>query len=175
MNGLITSLFYMARTQALAKAAFSFGTTTSGTQTDVLVGVGVGGGLQQPHAIHAGDGPTEIYINVLLVGMLAIQIVFSYAPIMNRHSCRGVCFIEQNHQYLHHTTGNLRRPGIAPLRRDRQVLHYRSLFSFSDNVLSRKILLLLIRCLNKDTTLSLNKIPNNFASKLPTSIITQDN
>jgi len=44
----------------------------------------------------------------------------SYAPTINCHSCRGGCFIQQNHLYfVIHTTANPRRPGTASLWRRR--------------------------------------------------------
>ena len=52
--------------QSPAKEAFSFSTTMSGVQTQP------GGGSQKPRAVHASDEPTEIYINVFSLALLAI-------------------------------------------------------------------------------------------------------
>jgi len=82
--------------QSPAKEAFSFSTTMSGVQTQP------GGGSQKPRAVHASDEPTEIYINVLLVG-IAGHTVISYALTMNdchfMSRARIICFIEKNHLY----------------------------------------------------------------------------
>jgi len=85
--------------QSLAKAAFSSVPPCRGFKLNMVTGVVIGGESQQYHAIHAGDRPTEIYINVLLVGNLACWPCchLSYAP----------------------TRVNPRRPGIASLRRCR--------------------------------------------------------
>lgn len=92
--------------QSPAKEAFSFSTTMSGVQTQP------GGGSQKPRAVHASDEPTEIYINVLLVG-IAGHTVISYALTMNgchfMSRARIICFIEKNHLYHTRATQEGRR------------------------------------------------------------------
>jgi len=92
--------------QSPAKEAFSFSTTMSGVQTQP------GGGSQKPRAVHASDEPTEIYINVLLVG-IAGHTVISYALTVNgchfMSRARIICFIEKNHLYHTRATQEGRR------------------------------------------------------------------
>ena len=99
VNELIPSVFYMLGTDGShlqRRLSVSVPPCRSGVQTQP------GGGSQKPRAVHASDEPTEIYINVLLVG-IAGHTVISYALTVNgchfMSRARIICFIEKNHLY----------------------------------------------------------------------------